>query len=145
MATLNQNPEQIARDRIDAMLAQAGWVVQHAKQVNLAASLGVAVREYQTDEGPADYVLFIDWKPVGIIETTDEDKVHRLSGVADLLNCYAKGHDHLFNLSARSKATLPRVNRLTALQCARWTGGMHKLFGYERYRLMIELNDALGA
>lgn len=25
---LNQNPEQIARDRIDEMLRQAGWAVQ---------------------------------------------------------------------------------------------------------------------
>ncbi len=28
MAGLNQNPEQKARDRIDAMLAKAGWAVQ---------------------------------------------------------------------------------------------------------------------
>ncbi|MCK5069374.1 MAG: hypothetical protein KAR01_02490, partial [Desulfocapsa sp.] len=66
--TINQNPEQLARDKIDTMLCDAGWVVQSKKHVNLAEGKGVAVREYQTDAGPADYVLFVDRKPVGIIE-----------------------------------------------------------------------------
>jgi type I restriction enzyme, R subunit len=61
----NQNPEQIARDKIDALLEQAGWKVQSIKKMDLNAALGVAVREYQTDVGPADYVLFVDKKPVG--------------------------------------------------------------------------------
>ena len=53
MAKLNQNPEQKARDNIDAMLAEAGWHVQDNKAVNFSAGLGIAVREYQTDIGPA--------------------------------------------------------------------------------------------
>jgi len=57
---LNQNPEQIARDEIDKQLLACGWVIQNKNQINLNAGLGVAVREYQTSEGPADYVLFID-------------------------------------------------------------------------------------
>ena len=44
--TENQNPEQKARDTIDALLRQAGWVVQHAKKIDLNAGLGQAVREY---------------------------------------------------------------------------------------------------
>lgn len=56
----NQNPEQIARDRIDALLAASGWMVQDYKRMNLTANVGVAVREYQTDVGPADYVLFVE-------------------------------------------------------------------------------------
>ena len=74
---LNQNPEQIARDHIDAALLQGGWVIQNKKQINLNAGLGIAVREYQTDIGPADYVLFVDKKPVGIIEAKRaEEGVH---------------------------------------------------------------------
>jgi type I restriction enzyme R subunit len=65
---MNQNPEQLARDHIDQLLLASGWVVQDNKQVNLAAGTGVAVREYQTNVGPADYALFVDKKPVGIIE-----------------------------------------------------------------------------
>ena len=45
---VNQNPEQKARDQIDALLAQAGWVVQDKKKINFSVSNGVAVREYQT-------------------------------------------------------------------------------------------------
>ena len=54
IATLmpNQNPEQIARDKIDKLLIECGWIVQSKKDVNLNAGLSVAVREYQTDVGP---------------------------------------------------------------------------------------------
>ena len=73
----NQNPEQIARDQIDSALLQSGWVIQSENQINLNAGLGVAVREYQTDIGPADYVLFVDKKPIGIIEAKRaEEGVH---------------------------------------------------------------------
>ena len=65
---MNQNPEQIARDKIDRLLQAAGWVIQSKAKIDFSAGLGVAVREYQTNAGPADYVLFINRKPVGIIE-----------------------------------------------------------------------------
>jgi type I restriction enzyme R subunit len=32
MPTINQNPEQIARDTIDKMLRSAGWVIQSSQQ-----------------------------------------------------------------------------------------------------------------
>jgi type I restriction enzyme R subunit len=74
---MNQNPEQLARDRIDLQLNACGWTVQDKKSINLHAAAGVAVREYQTDVGPADYVLFVDRKPVGIIEAKrSEEGVH---------------------------------------------------------------------
>ena len=89
MTNINQNPEQIARDKIDKMLVLAGWVVQSKKKVDLGESIGVAVREYQTDVGPADYVLFVDRKPVGIIEAKREDEGHRLTVVEDQSKGYA--------------------------------------------------------
>jgi type I restriction enzyme R subunit len=87
--TLNQNPEQIARDKIDHMLTLAGWQVQDKSKVNLAANFGVAVREYQTDVGPADYVLFVDRKPVGIIEAKREEEGHKLTVVEEQSKAYA--------------------------------------------------------
>ncbi|HNO75476.1 MAG TPA: type I restriction-modification enzyme R subunit C-terminal domain-containing protein [Nitrosomonas mobilis] len=75
----NQNPEQKARDTIDALLRQAGWVVQSARKIDLNAGLGQAVREYQTDVGPADYVLFVDKKAVGVIEAKREEEGQRLT------------------------------------------------------------------
>ena len=76
---INQNPEQIARDRIDAMLCAAGWMVQPNKSVDPSAAVGVAVREYQTDVGPADYVLFVNRQPVGVIEAKKETEGVRLT------------------------------------------------------------------
>ena len=48
----NQNPEQIARDKIDTMLDASGWIVQPKDKINLNAGLGIAVTEYQTDSWP---------------------------------------------------------------------------------------------
>lgn len=53
-------PEAKARQQIDLKLQQAGWVIQDMKQLNLGAGFGVAVREYPTDTGPEDYVLFVN-------------------------------------------------------------------------------------
>ncbi len=86
---MNQNPEQIARDKIDAMLIASGWVIQSKNNINLAAGLGVAVREYQTDVGPADYVLFVDRKPVGVIEAKREEEGVRLTFHEDQSEGYA--------------------------------------------------------
>jgi type I restriction enzyme R subunit len=79
MPDRNQNPEQIARDKIDALLVQSGWKVQDRKVLNFNAGLGIAVKEYPTDIGPVDYVLFIDRQPVGVVEAKREEEGHRLS------------------------------------------------------------------
>lgn len=75
----NQNPEQIARDNIDKQLIACGWVIQSIKQINLNAGVGVAVKEYLTDVGPADYVLFVEGKPCGVIEAKKKDEAFRLN------------------------------------------------------------------
>lgn len=62
------DPEQLARRQIDAILAAAGWVVQDRKDLNLGAGPGVAVREFQTRAGPADYLLFLGNQLVGVVE-----------------------------------------------------------------------------
>lgn len=75
----NQSPEQIARDNIDKQLTACGWVIQSIKQVNINAGIGVAVKEYLTDVGPADYVLFVEGKPFGVIEAKREEEGHRMT------------------------------------------------------------------
>lgn len=87
---MNQTPEQIARESIDKQLFNCGWSVQDKKKINLSESLGVAVREYQTDVGPADYVLFVDKKPVGVIKAKREDEGFRLTQVEDQSLDYAQ-------------------------------------------------------
>src|SRR5690348_10455341 len=62
--------EALARVEIDKQLDQAGWIVQDADAVNLGAGQGVAVREFvlQPPHGRVDYLLFLDKRPVGVIE-----------------------------------------------------------------------------
>ncbi len=107
----NQNPEQIARDEIDKMLEAAGWVVQSKKKVDLSASKGVAVREYQTDIGPADYVLFVSRKPVGVIETKRVEEGERLTTHEDQSKYYSRAKLK-YNLN---KEPLPFVYESTGI------------------------------
>lgn len=72
-------PEDKARERIDQRLRQAGWVIQDMAQFNPAAGRGVAVREFPTDTGPADYVLLVDREPVGVIEAKRDEEGQRLT------------------------------------------------------------------
>ena len=86
----NQTPEQLARDRIDKKLCQGGWNIQNKNSINFNAGLGIAIREYQTDVGPADYVLFVDRIPVGIIEAKRDEEGHRLTTHEEQAENYAK-------------------------------------------------------
>ena len=85
----NQTPEQIARDRIDQMLGESGWVVQAKDKIDFGAGPGIAVREYQTDVGPADYVLFVDKVPVGVIEAKRAEMGERITTVEEQTAGYA--------------------------------------------------------
>ena len=60
-------PEELARQNIDALLEQCGWIIQNYKQLDLSAGRGIAIREVRLKEGRCDYLLLIDRKPVGII------------------------------------------------------------------------------
>jgi len=77
MASLT--PEQQARERIDEMLTASGWVVQDKKAMNPSASLGIAVREYDTDVGEADYILFVDRVPVGVVEAKKPEEAEKFT------------------------------------------------------------------
>ena len=90
MDRVNQTPEQKARDNIDRMLEVSGWVVQDKKRIDFNAGPGVAVREYLTDIGPADYVLFVDRQPVGIVEAKKEEEGHALTWAETQAKDYAK-------------------------------------------------------
>lgn len=89
MTPINQNPEQQARDRIDKLLSEAGWSIQDKDKINLGASVGVAIREYPTDTGQADYVLFVDRQAIGIVEAKREEEGHRLTVVEEQSRGYA--------------------------------------------------------
>ena len=61
-------PEAQARQQIDALLTQAGWVVQEFAQFNLGAGRGIAIAEFPLSTGSTDYLLVVDRQAVGVIE-----------------------------------------------------------------------------
>lgn len=87
-------PEQRAREKIDQMLAEAGWALQDRDCFDRTAALGVAVREFPLPAGPCDYLLFIGGKAAGVIEAKKAGIT--LSGVVDQSEKYAfRLPDHL--------------------------------------------------
>lgn len=92
-------PEAKARENIDKKLEQSGWTLQDMKDFNPMASLGVAVREYPTSTGPVDYALFIDRKPVGIIEAKSSEKGETLTTAEEQTSRYASSTFKWANLT----------------------------------------------
>jgi type I restriction enzyme, R subunit len=82
-------PEEFARERIDDLLIQAGWVVQDADKVNLSAGKGIAIREFELSTGPTDYLLVVDRKAVGVVEAKKEGET--LTGVEIQSTKYREG------------------------------------------------------
>jgi type I restriction enzyme R subunit len=111
MTDINQNPEQKARDKIDDLLEEAGWKIQHAKKIDFNAGLGIAVREYPTDVGPVDYALFVDKKAVGVIEAKPENLGYRITTVKEQSSGYASAKLKWIN----NKEPLPFVYESTGI------------------------------
>jgi Type III restriction enzyme, res subunit/Type I restriction enzyme R protein N terminus (HSDR_N) len=84
-------PEERARQTIDTLLEQAGWIVQSRRDANIDAGLGVAVREFPLGRGygEADYLLFINAKAAGVIEAKKEGTT--LVGVEIQTQKYSEG------------------------------------------------------
>src|SRR2546426_12777869 len=55
------------QQRVDKMLQKSGWgpIVNYVRGAKCTSG---AVREYETHEGPADYVLFRDGVPLAAVE-----------------------------------------------------------------------------
>jgi len=98
-------PEEQARQNIDKQLIDAGWLIQKYKDFNPGAALGLAVTEYPTDTGPADYILFIDREPVGVIEAKDYKKSSDEKNLAILLKI-------LFDIAKKNMIEATRKKKL---------------------------------
>ena len=66
-------PEAKAREKIDHLLEQSGWVVQARDDMNISLP-AVAVTELKLEKGYGfvDYLLFLDGKAVGVCEAKPE-------------------------------------------------------------------------
>lgn len=66
------NPETAAREKIDRLLAQAGWIVQDRREMEISAGPGVAIREFPLTTGFADYLLYANGRAIGLVEAKPE-------------------------------------------------------------------------
>jgi type I restriction enzyme R subunit len=71
---MKETPEARARQTIDRLLPDAGWIVQFREDVNLNAGRGVAIREFpmKSGFGEADYLLYVDGQALGVVEAKKE-------------------------------------------------------------------------
>lgn len=64
-----ESEQKTRRDRIDTRLRARGWtIVPFHAGIELAPLRHHAVTEFETANGPADYVLVVDGRPVGVVE-----------------------------------------------------------------------------
>jgi len=91
-------PEQKARRDIDRQLQAAGWTVQSREAANLGAARGVAVEEFPLTTGLVDYMLFVDQRPIGVVEAKAIGTP--LSGVEPQTTKYSEGLPPLLKANA---------------------------------------------
>jgi hypothetical protein len=48
-------PEELARQNIDALLQQCGWLIQDYKKLDLSAGRGIAIREVRLKKGAGQH------------------------------------------------------------------------------------------
>ncbi len=82
-------PEAKARILIDAKLTASGWAVQSYNDMNLSAGSGLAITEFPGAHGPADYLLYVDGRAIGVVEAKPVG--HSLKGVEGQSASYCDG------------------------------------------------------
>ncbi|MCI6733063.1 MAG: DEAD/DEAH box helicase family protein [Lachnospiraceae bacterium] len=106
-------PEEKARKIVDGKLEQSGWVIQDLAMVNPMASLGVAVREYPTSTGPVDYALFVEGKPVGVVEVKKDDAGENITVVEKQSGRYANSKFKYVNVNYHIRFAYEATGKLT--------------------------------
>src|SRR5438270_3407012 len=106
------SPEELAREKIDKLLTDCGWIVQNRSTINLSASRGVAIREaLLKDRDEVDYLLFVDGKAIGTVEAKPED--FTLTGVEEQSGKYGKG---LLDIYPKWRDPLPFAYESTGVE-----------------------------
>lgn len=108
------SPEEKARIEIDKQLNAAGYVVQDMSELNLLVAKGVVVREYPTDTGEVDYLIFVNQQPVGIIEAKAITKGEKLiTEVEDQTRRYVNSKFLYFNKSVDIRFVYESTGEIT--------------------------------
>src|SRR2546430_6641613 len=107
-----QSPEELAREKIDALLTQCGWIIQNRSSINLSAARSIAIREaLLKDRDEVDYLLFVDGKAIGTVEAKPEG--HTLTGVEEQSGKYGKG---LLDIYPKWREPLPFAYESTGVE-----------------------------
>ncbi len=115
-----QTPEELAREQIDRMLEESGWVVQDLAEANVSAGRGVAIRSFplRSGHGFADYLLYVDGKAAGVVEAKRQGST--LTGVEVQSGKYSEGLPAGFPAHVRP---LPFCYESTGIE-TRFTNGL---------------------
>src|SRR5436309_14529764 len=105
------SPEELARQNIDKLLTECGWVIQNRSTINLSAVRGIAIREGLLKGGEADYLLFGDGKALGTVEAKPEG--YTLTGVEEQSGKYGKG---LLDIYPKWQTPLPFAYESTGVE-----------------------------
>src|SRR5205809_7200921 len=106
------SPEELAREKIDPLLQQCGWILQNRSTINLSASRGVAIREaLLKDRDEVDYLPFVDGKAIGTVEAKPEG--FTLTGVEEQSGKYGKG---LLDIYPKWRERLPFAYESTGVE-----------------------------
>src|SRR6266478_3426036 len=105
------SPEELAREKIDKLLTDCGWILQNRSTINLSAGRGIAIREGLLKGGEADYLLFVDGKAIGTVEAKPEG--HTLTGVEEQSEKYGKG---LLDIYPKWREPLPFAYESTGVE-----------------------------
>src|SRR5437773_2303688 len=106
-----QKPEDQAREKIDNLLTDCGWIIQNRSIINLSAGRGIAIREGLVKGGEADYLLFGDGKALGTVEAKPEG--FTLIGVEEQSGKYAKS---LLDIYPKWREPLPFAYESTGVE-----------------------------
>src|SRR6202049_3930865 len=139
-------PEARARENIDRLLIDAGWVIHSRDEGNVMAGRGIAIREFPMKPGfgEADYMLYVDGQAGGVVEAKKEGST--LTGFEIQTAKYSEG---LPDSLPAPKRPLPFCYQSTGIE-TRFTNllepdaASRNVFSFHRPETLAEwLNDEL--
>src|SRR3989440_10537074 len=132
-------PEELAREKIDKLLTECGWIIQNRSTINLSAARGIALREaLLKDRDEVDYLLFVDGKAIGTVEAKPEG--YTLTGVEEQSGNYGKG---LLDIYPKCRDPLPFAYESTGIE-TQFTNQLdpspkrRNIFAFQRPETLLE-------
>src|SRR5437660_12492543 len=140
------SPEELAREKIDKLLTECGWILQNRSTINLSAGQGIAIREaLLKDRDEVDYLLFVDGKAIGTVEAKPEG--HTLTGVEEQSGKYGK---NLLDVYGKWRDSLPFAYESTGVE-TQFTNRLdpspksRNVFAFHKPETLVEYLGSAGA